>query len=77
MAKLCELAEGYRVAAVQLKLARAALRVRMETMAGPERLRAARELKLLEGMLRQVREVGSLVQHYYEPGYWRDRKYVC
>lgn len=34
MAKLCELAEGYRVAAVQLKLARAALRVRMETMAG-------------------------------------------
>ena len=76
MAKLCELAEGYRAAAVQLKLARAALRVRMETMAGPERLRAARELELLEGMLRQVREVGSLVQHYYEPGYWRDRKYV-
>ena len=76
MAKLGELAEGYRAAAVQLKLARAALRVRMETMAGPERLRAARELRLLEGMLRQVREVGSLVQHYYEPGYWRDRKYV-
>lgn len=77
MAKLCERAEGYRAAAVQLKLARAALQVRMETMAGPERLRAARELRLLEGMLRQVREVGSLVQHYYEPGYWRDRKYVC
>ena len=77
MAKLGELAEGYRAAAVQLKLARAALQVRMETMAGPERLRAARELRLLEGMLRQVREVGSLVQHYYEPGYWRDRKYVC
>ena len=76
MAKLGELAEGYRAAAVQLKLARAALQVRMETMAGPERLRAARELRLLEGMLRQVREVGSLVQHYYEPGYWRDRKYV-
>ena len=76
MAKLGELAEGYQAAAVQLKLARAALRVRMETMAGPERLRAARELRLLEGMLRQVREVGSLVQHYYEPGYWRDRKYV-
>ena len=76
MAKLCELAEGYRAAAVQLKLARAALRVRMETMAGGERMRAERELKLLEGMLRQVREVGSLVQHYYEPGYWRDRKYV-
>ena len=77
MARLCDLSGGYLEAAARLLLARGALQQKLATSAGGERMRAERELKLLEGMLRQVREVGSLVQHYYEPGYWRDRKYVC
>ena len=76
MARLSDLSGGYLEAAAKLLLARDAVQQKLAASAGPERLRAARELKLLEGMLRQVREVGSLVQHYYEPGYWRDRKYV-
>ena len=43
---------------------------------GGERAALEREIHLLEGMLREVREVGQLVRHYYEPAYFRDRRYV-
>ena len=28
-------------------------------------------------MLRETREIGNTLRHYYEPSYWRNRKYIC
>ena len=35
------------------------------------------DLRLLRQMLRETREIGNTLRHYYEPSYWRNRKYIC
>ena len=52
------------------------LTYRLEGLEGGERAALEREIHLLEGMLREVREVGQLVRHYYEPAYCRDSRYT-
>lgn len=77
MATLKELSEGYFQAAARLRLALEEA-VERQAAAPPER-RAALDgdIRLLRQMLAQTREVGTLARHYYEPGYWRGRKYTC
>ena len=76
MSTLAELGRGYLEAAARLRLGLEEARNRLEGLEGGERAALEREIHLLEGMLREVREVGQLVRHYYEPAYFRDRRYV-
>lgn len=76
MATLAELGQGYLDAAARLRVGLEEARNRLEGLEGGERAALEREIHLLEGMLREVREVGQLVRHYYEPAYFRDRRYV-
>ena len=77
MATLAELGQAYLESAVKLRIGIQRLEERMEDMGAKEHLAAEHDLRLLRQMLRETREVGELVRHYYEPGYWRDRKYIC
>jgi len=77
MGTLRELSEEYFQAAAALRQALEAAMER-QAAAGPgERAVLEGDIRLLRQMLLQTREVGSLARHYYEPGYWRDRKYTC
>lgn len=76
MRRLGELAAEYLESAVRLKLALRAARARLEDMEDEGKRRAAeRDIAILEQMLRDTREVAGLAAHYYEPGYWRDKRY--
>ena len=76
MSTLAELGQGYLDAAARLRVGLEEARARLNSLEGGERAALEREIHLLEGMLREVREVGQLVRHYYEPAYFRDRRYV-
>ena len=76
MATLAELGQGYLDAAARLRVGLENARARLNRLEGGERTALEREIHLLEGMLREVREVGQLVRHYYEPAYCRDSRYV-
>lgn len=75
MSTLAQLGREYMQAAAVLLVGLERARGRLAALEGPDRQRAERDIALLEGMLRQVREVGDLARHYYERGYCRDRRY--
>lgn len=77
MGTLVELAGLYADAAVRLKVGIAALEGKLAGLDEPHRRIAERDLALLRQMLRETREVGDLVRHYYDPAYWRDERYIC
>lgn len=77
MSTLRELAGAYLETAVTLKLAIQAREEALNTLPGGRRRAAERDLALLRQMLRETREVGDLVRHYYDPAYWRDERYIC
>ena len=76
MSTLAELAPSYLDAAARLRLGLENARARLNRLEGGARAALEREIHLLEGMLREVREVGQLVRRYYEPAFFRDRRYV-
>lgn len=77
MGTLVELAGLYADAAVRLKVGIAALEGKLAGLDESHRRIAERDLALLRQMLRETREVGDLVRHYYDPAYWRDERYIC
>lgn len=77
MSTLRELAGAYLETAVTLKLAIQDQEKSLDALPGGQRRAAERDLALLRQMLRETREVGYLVRHYYDPAYWRDERYIC
>ncbi|OUN01855.1 hypothetical protein B5G43_16810 [Flavonifractor sp. An92] len=77
MSTLRELAGAYLEAAAALKLAIQDQEKSLDALPGGQRRAAERDLALLRQMLRETREVGDLVRHYYDPAYWRDERYIC
>lgn len=77
MAALSELSEEYLQAAARLRVALEDALARQEAAPLEEQAALEGDIRLLRQMLIQTREVGALARHYYEPGYWRDRKYTC
>ncbi|HIY21244.1 MAG TPA: hypothetical protein H9841_05000 [Candidatus Flavonifractor merdigallinarum] len=77
MGTLAELAGLYIESAARLKVGIAALEARMEELDEPRRRALERDIALLRQMLRETREVGEVVGHYYDRSYWRGGKYTC
>lgn len=48
----------------------------LEELEPRQRKAAEHDLRLLRQMVRELREIGSITGHYYDPVYWRSRKYV-
>lgn len=76
MATLKELAEDYRDAAVKLRLGLEDAKSRRKQASTEDQGAIDAEIKLIQTMLKDVREVGAVAQHYYEPGYWRGRQFA-
>ena len=77
MSTLAELGEEYLAASVRLRLGIERLEARLATLErAEERLALEHDLRLLRQMQRETREVGEVVRHYYERGYYRNRKYT-
>ena len=76
MSKLAQMGEGYMEAAVLLVVGLERARGRLAGLEGAGRQSVERDIALMEGMLREVREVGDLVRHYYEGAYCRDGRYT-
>lgn len=76
MATLKELAEDYREAAVKLRLGLEDAKSRRKQVSVEDQGAIDAEIKLIQTMLKDVREVGAVAQHYYEPGYWRGRQFT-
>ena len=77
MATMLELSERYLEEAERLK-ENIACHSRLLPELLPEAQKAmAHDLRLLRQMLRETREPGNTLRHYYEPSYWRNRKYIC
>ena len=77
MSTLAELGEEYLAASVRLRLGIERLEARLATLERTEeRLALEHDLRLLWQMQRETREVGEFVRHYYERGYYRNRKYT-
>ena len=77
MGTLAELSGRYVEEAARLKVEIRVREGRIAQLDEPRRRAAERDLALLRQMLRETREVGDLVRHYYEPAYWRDERYIC
>ena len=76
MATLQELADSYTETAARLRLAIRALEEKKNGMAPRQRNAAEHDLRLLRQMLRETREVGEVVRHYYDRTYWHNRRYT-
>ncbi len=76
MSSLHELAGEYLEAAARLRMALHEAESRLDTLPPDRRLVMERDIALMQQMLQQTREVGDLARHYYDRGYWRNRKYV-
>ena len=75
--KLCELAEGYRAAALPLKKRLRELRVQLKAAQDPlTRASLRHEIALLSTIMTQCRELAELTAHYYERSYYRNEKYT-
>ena len=71
-----ELADSYTETAVRLRLAIRALEEEKCNMDPHRRNAAEHDLRLLRQMLRETREVGEVVRHYYDRTYWHNRRYT-
>ena len=76
MSKLIQLGEEYMEAAARLAVGLERARGRLAALEGAGRQSVERDIARMEGMLREVREVGDLVRHYYEGAYCRDGRYT-
>lgn len=76
MSKLIQLGEEYMESAARLAVGLERARGRLAGLEGAPRQGVERDIALMEGMLREVREVGDLVRHYYEGAYCRDGRYT-
>ena len=76
MATLAQLGEEYMETAAQLVVGLESARKRLASLEGPERKGAERDIALMEGMLREVREVGDLARHYYDRSCCRSQHYT-
>ena len=74
---LKEISEGYRQAAIPLRLRLAQLRRMLKTETDPEmQWQIKRRIAELTPLLTQCNELAELTAFYYERGYWRDKKYT-
>ena len=77
MATLLELSQRYLEEAVRLKACLRALTAEAEQERDPHRRRRIEhDRRLVDQMLREAREVAGVTRHYYEEGYWRDKRYT-
>ena len=75
--RLCELSEGYRLAAVPLRKKLRLLRLELKQADElSERAALRHEIALLSGIMTQCRELAELTAHYYERSYYRSEKYT-
>ncbi|NCE65032.1 hypothetical protein D1159_10705 [Pseudoflavonifractor sp. 524-17] len=77
MATLRELSDAYLESAARLRIEIRLREAGLKDLPQDRRLTAEHDLRLLYQMLREAREVGEIARHYYDPPYWRSRKYVC
>ena len=75
MARLQELAEDYMDAAIRLRAALDEVRAAMEDE-GADRRALEQRARLLEGMLREMRELAVLTARYYDRSYHKHEKYT-
>lgn len=74
---LAQLSIGYEEAAVPLRNRLRQLRQTLATATDPEEIwHIKRRISELTPMLTQVNELAELTAHYYERGYYRDKKYT-
>lgn len=74
---LCELSEGYVLAAEPLRKRLRTLRQTLkECDDAADRALLRHEIAYLSGILTQCRELADLTAHYYERGYYRNEKYT-
>lgn len=74
---LAQLSIGYEEAAVPLRNRLRQLRQALATATDPEEIwHIKRRIAELTPMLTQVNELAELTAHYYERGYYRDKKYT-
>ena len=77
MATMLELSERYLEEAERLKENIACSSRLLPELLPEEQKAMEHDLRLLRQMLRETREIGNTLRHYYEPSYWRNRKYIC
>lgn len=75
MARLRELAPGYRAAAEALRL-RIQLVEELPARGEAQRTAKRERLRMLQAMRRDAREVAVICERYYDRGYRRNERYV-
>ena len=74
---LREMSNDYRAAAVPLRKRLAQLRRQLTNATDPEEIwQLKRRIAVLTPMLTEMNELAELTEHYYERGYYRDKKYT-
>ena len=74
---LLEISRGYEEAAVPLRRRLNQLRKLLSKAEDPEEAwHIKRRIAELSPMLTEMNELAELTAHYYERGYWRDKKYT-
>ena len=74
---LSQIAQGYRQAAVPLRLRLRQLRQELKTAEDPEEIfHLKRRIAELTPMLTECNALAALCEHYYERGYYRDERYT-
>lgn len=76
MATLRSLSRDYMETAAQLNISVKRAQKALAECDERERGKRACDLKLLCQMRLQMREVGRLAKHYYDRGYYRDKRYT-
>ena len=73
---LKEIAQGYKDAAVPLRNRLRELRQVLKSTEDPEEIfRLKRRIAELTPMLTECNALADICEHYYEPGYYRDKSY--
>lgn len=74
---MAELSLSYEAAAVPLRARLRELRLRLVSETDPEEIwHIKRRIAELTPLLTQMNELRELTAHYYERGFWRDKKYT-
>lgn len=74
---MAELSLSYEAAAVPLRARLRELRLRLVSETDPEEIwHIKRRIAELTPLLTQMNELRDLTAHYYERGFWRDKKYT-
>ena len=73
---LKEISKGYEETAVILRKRLRELHKQLKTAEDPEDVwHIKRQITELTPILTQMNDLRELTEHYYEKGYWRDKKY--